>query len=152
MGSEAGLNQFVKENSRRHLVLRFDDIEKPIVGQKEVTSQHIDQAIAFAKDAERLLVTCRAGQSRSVALAYVLSCQSFGSTLAMGMLNAKRHIPNQLLIREAARILGDPEMENCFQKWRTAHAHLKLSDYYDEINDEVSAFEQTGIVNQISIE
>lgn len=152
LGSEAELNPFVADNSQRHLVLRFDDIEHPIHGQQPVTSMHIDQAMAFAKDSENLLVTCRAGQSRSVALAYVLFCQHLGLKPATEMLNPKRHLPNQLVIREAACLLDRPEIEDSFQAWRVSNAHIALSNYYAEIGDEVDALVASGVFNQVSIE
>ncbi|WDI43177.1 hypothetical protein [Bremerella sp. P1] len=152
LGGESDLNPFVEEHAQDYVVLRFDDIERPIQRQQHVTSEHIDQAIAFAKDRECVLVTCRAGQSRSVALAFVLACQYFSLAAATEMLNAKRHIPNQLLIREAASWLDRPEIENTFQAWRARNAHIVLADYYDEIGDEVDALEAAGVVNQISIE
>lgn len=152
LGSEAELNPFVEKHSRSYLVLRFDDIEKPIQGQQHVASKHIEQAVAFAKNSENLLVTCRAGQSRSVALAFVLASQHFGEQAANEMLNAKRHIPNQLLIREAARLLDHPEIEDSFRAWRNSNAHIVLSDYYDEIDDEIAALEASGVVNKVSIE
>lgn len=152
LGSESELNPFVEQHSRRYLVLCFDDIEKPIHGQQHVTSVHIEQAVAFAQQSENMLITCRAGQSRSVALAFVLAFQHFGEQLAIEMLNAKRHIPNQFLIRESARLLDHPEIEDSFRAWRTSNENIVLSDYYDEIDDEVAALEASGVVNQVSIE
>ncbi|QDU74277.1 hypothetical protein Pan97_12840 [Bremerella volcania] len=152
LGREAELNPLVAETTQRHLVLRFDDIEFPVQGQQHVTSTHIQQALAFAKNSENLLVTCRAGQSRSVALAFVLNCQHFGLLSATEMLNPRRHVPNQLLIHEAALWLDRPDMEDAFHAWRARNAHIVLSDYYDEISDEVDALEASGVVNQVSVD
>lgn len=152
LDSESELNPFVMENARRCLVLYFDDIERPMQGYQHVTSKHIDQAIVFAKDSERLLITCRAGQSRSVALAFVLAFQHFGLPAAIDMLNAKRHIPNQFLIREASLRTDCLEMVTAFQEWRADNASINFADYYDEMSDEVEALEASGVVNRISID
>jgi hypothetical protein len=64
---------FVRERTRSHLVLRFDDVEGPRPGRVPPAARQIADALDFARGKDRLLVSCRAGQGRSAALAFLIA-------------------------------------------------------------------------------
>ncbi len=69
---------FVQTHTLSHLFLQFDDIEEHRENKRSPTKNLIEQALHFAAGKEKLLVCCRAGQARSVALAYVIACRELG--------------------------------------------------------------------------
>src|SRR5437870_5414463 len=69
---------FVKTHAQSYCYLSFDDVEQAMPSKQQPTEALIRQGMAFAKGKEPLLVVCRAGQGRSVALSYVICCQERG--------------------------------------------------------------------------
>ena len=118
-----------------------------INGKRLAEISDIQSAIDFAADSKRLLVCCRAGQSRSAAVAFSIAFQKLGEDVALTLLNPKRHAPNSFVIGLAASIIEDPRFETVFQNWQTAHASVKLSDYVDEIESELDVLELKGARN-----
>lgn len=149
---DAELNPFVVKQTTRHCVLRFDDIERSTVGKQLVTRDVLAAALRFADESDRLLVTCRAGQSRSVATAYLIACQRLGTTDALGMLDPKRHVPNRHVVEVGASLLSADDAAEAFSSWQRQFSHVRLADYYDAIEGEIDALESAGIVNQISVD
>jgi predicted protein tyrosine phosphatase len=141
---------FVKAHARSYCCLCFDDVEAPRSNRQAPSKALVEQALHFAKGKEKLLVTCRAGQGRSVALGYVISSQEHGPAEALRLLNAKRHRPNRLVVSIADSLVESPDMLQRFEEWRTQNAHIQLSDYYDEIEKECEALEAQGACNKIS--
>lgn len=141
--------EFVKDHARSYCYLRFDDIEEPQVNKEAPTKAQIEQGLAFAKGKDKLLISCRAGQGRSVALAYLISCQEHGAQKALGLLDPTRHRPNRLVITAGDALLELPDVLGQFDEWRRRHAHIRLSDYYDEMEKELDALEAQGAANRI---
>jgi len=148
-GQEA--TDFVQVHTRSHLYLRFDDIEEQRPNKQPPTKRMIEDALAFAGGKDKLLVCCRAGQARSVALAYVISCREHGVTEALKLLNPTRHRPNRLVVTLGDAVLGTPAILDQFDEWRRLHAHIRLADYYDEIEKEFEALEAQGAWNRICV-
>ena len=142
--------EFVKEYSRNHLFLRFDDITTCAFGKRTPTVDQIESALSFAADSDRLMVCCRAGQSRSAAIAFSAAFNKFGADAAIGLLNPKRHSPNTLVIDLAADIIDDVMFATTFHGWRTANTHIRLTDYVDEIENEMDDLESNGARNRIA--
>ena len=101
------------------LTLRFHDIRQPIEGCVEPRREHIEKALKWSRilRVEDLLVTCHVGISRSPAMAYVLACSVMPPREAIKVLDPSRHIPNKLIIRLAADVLGSREVLNTFLFW-----------------------------------
>jgi len=141
--------EFVKKHARSYLYLRFDDIDQPRANKEMPSKSMIEQGLAFATGKDKLLVSCRAGQGRSVALAYLIACKEHGVQKAVGLLNPTRHRPNRLVVTIGDTLLEVPEMLDQFDEWRRRHAHIQLSDYYDEMEKEFDALEAQGATNRI---
>lgn len=95
-----------------HIVIRFHDIENEVQGYVAPTKQQIVQVLEHTKhleDADRLLVHCHAGKSRSPAMAIGILVQSgLSPTEAFERVRAVRPelIPNRLMIRLIDKFLG----------------------------------------------
>lgn len=140
---------FVKTHARSHCFLRFDDIDEPRRNRQTPSRLQIEQGLEFAKGKDKLLVACRAGQGRSVALAYVISCQEHGVAQAVQRLDPTRHQPNRLVVSVGAALVETPDVLEAFDEWRRRHAHIRLADYYQEMEKEFEALEAQGAVNKI---
>jgi predicted protein tyrosine phosphatase len=140
---------FLQTHARTSLCLRFDDIEQAHTGKQLPTRDEIEQALAFAKGKDRLLVSCRAGRGRSVALAYVICCREHGPVEALKLLDPTRHRPNCLVVRIGDTLLGDVGVMHWFEEWQRQHAQIHLSDYYDEMEKEFEELEAQGACNRI---
>lgn len=110
--------QSVIEKARNLLLLTFDDIENPLQNFEMPDKQSICKAIEFAKNKEKLIVSCTAGISRSAAMAYVILCSKMPPEDAIKHLNAERHIPNSAIVRLGKNVLGIASMENVLYKWQ----------------------------------
>jgi predicted protein tyrosine phosphatase len=141
---------FVEAQARSHLYLHFDDIESPQAGKQPPTSLLVGQGLAFAHGKDKLLVGCRAGQGRSVAMAYLICCQEKSPAEALKLLDATRHRPNRRVIEIGDALMGDPEILDGFKVWQDRHSHIKLSDYYDELEKELDALEAQGARDRIT--
>ena len=146
-GQEA--SPFVAAHACSHLYLRFDDVEAPRAEKAMPTGSLVSQGLDFARGKDRLLVSCRAGQGRSVALAYLIACRERGISEALQLLDPTRHRPNRLVISLGAAHLEKPEVLEQFDQWRRRHAQVQLSDYYDEMEKELDALEAQGAADRI---
>ncbi len=142
-------SDFVARHARKHLYLRFDDVDCDVPGKRMATVDDIRSALEFAADSRDLLVCCRAGQSRSAATAFLICFQRLGPDASYRLLNPERHVPNSLIIDLGARIIDDPLLRLTFSKWQTDTRHVRLSDYLDDIESEVDELERQGAQNRI---
>jgi len=142
-------SDFVAQYARKYIYLRFDDVTDATSGKRLPTSDDIRAALEFSEESENLMVCCRAGQSRSAAVAFVIGCQRLGSETADRILNAKRHAPNSLIVELGAMLIDDPFVLQAFAKWQQANEHVKLSSYVDEIEREFDKLELQGARNRI---
>ena len=143
-------SEFVENNTRNSLFLRFDDVTTETQGKRSPTVDDVRLALQFATDSHRLMVCCRAGQSRSAAMAFVIAYQKMGAETAIGLLNPRRHSPNQLIIDLASAVIDDPAFSTVFHDWLTANSNIRLIDYVDEIERELNAIESNGARNRIA--
>lgn len=141
---------FVEAHALTSMYLRFDDIEVPRADKQAPTIALIQQGLEFARGKEKLLVSCRAGQSRSVALAYLIGCDQMGATAAIKLLDPTRHCPNRLVVALGDSLLGDPSVLDRFDQWREDNRHVKLSDYYEQLEQEFDELEARGARNRIA--
>jgi predicted protein tyrosine phosphatase len=146
-GSQA--TDFVKTHARSHLYLRFDDVEEPRANKQSPTQAQIEQGLHFARGKDKLLVCCRAGRGRSVALAYVIGCQEHGVQEALKLLDPARHRPNRLVVTIGDTLLETPDALDQFDAWRRCHAHIRVSDYDAELEKEFDALEAQGASNRL---
>jgi predicted protein tyrosine phosphatase len=140
---------FLNTHARSHLYLRFDDIEEPQTNKQCPTKALIEQGLNFAKGKDKLLVSCRAGRGRSVAMAYLICCREHGVAEALKRLDPTRHRPNRLVVTIGDSLLEAPDALDQFDEWRRLHSHLRLSDYYDEMEKEIDELEAQGARNKI---
>ena len=140
---------FLAAHATSHCVLRFDDVLEDRGKRRAPSREWIKRGLDFARGKERLLVSCRAGQARSAALAYVIGCREHGAAEAIRFLDPTRHRPNRLVVELGAGLVDAPGLLGRFEEWCDRHAHIKLSDYYDEIEKEIVALEAQGACNRI---
>lgn len=142
-------SDFVNKFALTHLFLRFDDVTKSTPSKRAPSIQQIESAMKFGNDSDKLLVCCRAGQSRSAAIAFSIAYQKLGATNALALLNPKRHAPNQLIIDLAATKIDDASFMTVFMEWQASNSHIRLTDYIDEIASEMDALDREGAHNRI---
>lgn len=149
---DSGLKQtaFFEKHSRRSLGLRFDDIQTDEVGKRVVTKRDVESALSFASGSERLLVCCRAGQSRSAALGFVVAYVNTGDNAAQALLDPKRHVPNPTVVKIGAQAIEDPRLLAAFDRWCETNSAVKLSDYYDQLESEYEDLVSQGVRNRIT--
>ena len=141
---------FVAQHARQHLYLRFDDVVADVEGKRRATLEDVRSALDFAPQSENLMVCCRAGQSRSAALAFLICHQRLGADAARGLLDPERHIPNSLVVELGARLVDDPAVLQTFAEWQAANKHVRLFDYLDDIEREFDELERQGARNRIT--
>ena len=141
--------EFIGNHTRSHLFLRFDDVLTTTQGKRSPTVEDIGSAIHFSNGSNRLVVCCRAGQSRSVATAFSIAYHKRGANAALELLNPKRHSPNSLIIDLASTIIDDPMFATTFRDWQSTNSSIKLIDYVDEIERELDVLESNGARDRI---
>lgn len=149
LDSSAKPTRFVSEFARTHLVVHFDDVVSPRSGKRQPTVRDVRAALSFAQDSEKLMVCCRAGQSRSAAVAFLICFQQQGPDAAYRLLNPKRHLPNELITRLGAELIEDPSLSQTIDQWRHDNAHINLSTFVPEIAAEFDDLERQGAQNRI---
>ena len=142
-------SDFVAQHAKRFLYLRFDDVVADSQGKRSPTSNDVQEAIEFSRESEHLMVCCRAGQSRSAAIAFLICNTLNGADAARDLLDPKRHIPNSLIIDIGARLTDDESVGQSFHKWLADHKNVTLSDHYDDIENEFDELERQGARNRI---
>ena len=107
-------------------VRKFDDITAPEQGRRLVTKVDVQEILNFAKSAPLpLLVHCRAGISRSTAIAYAILCQMFGPGTedeCMQRLAEIRpqSVPNQYIVK-----LADHALKRRGEMVRACRSYMK---------------------------
>jgi len=94
-------SEFVSRHSRNSLQLKFDDVTSPTPHKIEPSHELIAAALNFGIASEKLIVCCRAGQSRSSATAFSIAYEKLGKMDAFKCLNPKRHSPNSRILQIA---------------------------------------------------
>lgn len=151
LDSGFSLNPFVAENSARHLVLQFDDIEGPVHGKVVPGLDHIRKAMEFGRKANRVLVSCRAGQSRSAAVATLIMFDRDPDFSPAGLLDPARHSPNCTIIDLGTQVIDNPAIVPRLKKWREDSGNLKIADHLDEIEREINDLKSQGATDRISL-
>lgn len=143
---DSGLSatDYVDAQARRSLILHFDDIEKDQRGKRMVTADVIKRAFEFSSESNRLLVTCRAGQSRSASLGFAIACKSGGREVAENLLNPKRHSPNKKVIELADFEFPEAGIYASHAAWRKKNEAIRMIDFLDEIAAEREQLIQSG--------
>lgn len=136
------------ELTRRHLVLSFDDIERPQNGRVICQQSHIEAAIYFAKGSENLLVSCRAGQSRSAAIAYLILCHYSDPEAALEVLEPYRHRPNRKVLDLGNQLLDDPALTITIRNWAAEHAVGPMD--LEKIEANINALIDQGVTDIVS--
>ncbi|NLS96344.1 MAG: dual specificity protein phosphatase family protein [Planctomycetaceae bacterium] len=140
---------FVAQHARRHLYLRFDDVDSDIPGKRTPTAHDIQSALDFATQSQNLMVCCRAGQSRSAATAFLVCHERIGVAAARQLLNPRRHIPNSLVIDLGARLIDNLLVLQTFAEWQAENKHIRLSNHLDDIERDFDELERQGARNRI---
>ncbi len=150
LDSEKASTGFVEEHATSSLCLRFDDVDAARRGKQMVSREQVRQGLAFARGKQKLLVTCRAGQSRSAAMGYLACAQDLGVEAAVRLLDATRHSPNRLVVSLGAGVLGMGEVLKAFDEWRAANAGVRLVDYLDALEVDIEAMKARGVRDWVS--
>jgi len=148
LDSDVSHTEFVAEHTSRHLYLRFDDIQFEAPGKRLATTGDIQRALNFAAGSKNLLVCCRAGQSRSAAIAFLIACKNLGAEAACNLLNPERHVPNRQIVELGAHFIECPVVQ-ILAVWQEKHQGIKLTDHLHEIESEFDALVNEGARNLI---
>lgn len=93
---------------RDYIAVAFHDIEWPRQGYTEPQEEHVSAILDWAKERDGdLHVACRAGISRSSAIAYLIACTRMSPEEAVKILTPGVHEPNQLVLKIGRKILGE---------------------------------------------
>lgn len=111
------VDEMITSVAKNCLCLKFEDIEHERVGYDTAKEDHIRQAIEWAKDKDKLIVACRAGISRSSAIAYLVASSKFGPQEAVKILNMEIHQPNRLVVSLGAKVLGSDRINEVLDDW-----------------------------------
>lgn len=123
---------FVSKFSRKSLVLQFDDITESVSRKISPTTEPIKREIEFVVTSEKLMVCCRAGQSRSASAAFAIAFEKLGEDAASELLNPREHSPNFRIIQIAAGLIERPGLLNTCEEWGCNSGDIRLTDYYTE--------------------
>lgn len=104
----------ITQFSKELLTLIFDDIDCPLSGCVAPSEDDVERAIQFAKGKEFLMFTCPNGRTRSSALAYVCRCLKDTPERAIGILRKGWHYPNFLVVKHAAKLMGNYEILDAY--------------------------------------
>ena len=108
----------IHEFSREICELLFDDTCVSHHGEIPPVESQIQEALDFAQGKSRLIVSCRAGISRSSGTAYVIKAAEVGPKEALGILAEGRHFPNDLVIEHGSKLLNNSEMCGIIGEWK----------------------------------
>jgi predicted protein tyrosine phosphatase len=111
------VDEMITSVAKNCLCLKFEDIEHERVGYDTVKEEHIEQAVEWAKDKDKLIVACRAGISRSSAMAYIIASSRVGPEEAVKILNMEIHQPNRLVVALGANVLGSNKINEVLDEW-----------------------------------
>lgn len=150
LDSDCQLNPFVAEKAARYLVLFFDDIQAHQTGKRMVNADHIQTALDFSSQSQRLVVSCRAGQSRSAAIGCLVQFFNDPGFKPNQLLDPKRHSPNALVMDQGARLIDNPAIWPLMMKWWRDSAGCRISDYLHLIEAEFDELHRAGAVEQIT--
>ena len=143
-----GPTEFVAATTKRHLSLRTDDVVTETRNKRLPTVTYLQESLKFAASSENLLVSCRAGRSPCVAVAFRIAFRRLGPAAGLSLLNPKRHSPHALVVKLGERLVNDPTLLTAFNDWRERHQGIRLSNYVDDIEIEFDKFEQMGAKNR----
>ena len=96
----------------------FDDVTQPIGNRIPPTEDNVRKALDFAKNRQKLIVSCQVGQSRSSAIAYSIKTMISNPEEALSILDQNIHMPNSLIVKHASNILQLPEMNKIMDNWK----------------------------------
>lgn len=104
------LFQLYKDNYASVLPITFDDIEYEAEHMTPPAKEHIKEILDWSKGKSDLLVHCRAGISRSSAVAYLIGCLDSSPKEAIKVLDPLLHWPNKLMVELGAEVLRNPDI------------------------------------------
>jgi predicted protein tyrosine phosphatase len=117
--SDYAMPTIVSSAAKTCLHLQFDDVIVPREGRVLPSESDVKRSIAWAADKRDILVSCHGGISRSSAMAYLIACAREKSPrTAIELLDPSIHLPNELIVKYGAVILGDPEILEEYYKFR----------------------------------
>jgi len=132
-GKQHPVDRFLRK-CRSSIVMYFDDVwlpEHESMGWVLPTREQIAAILDWAKGKDGFLVHCKAGISRSSAVAYAIGCQMASASEAFKLLDTSNHRPNELIVRLAADILEDPEV---YRVWASVYG----DDLFEGLLNEVA--------------
>ena len=111
----------IKALAARHEHLIFDDITFAIPSGVLPSQSEIAKGLAFSTDPnEDIYVACRAGISRSSAMAYLIRCKYCKPDIAAQMWNIEIHDPNSKVVKIGAKLLNDRNIWIAYKRWDKA--------------------------------
>lgn len=108
----------VREHAKAYIKLNFHDIEYERQPYVHPTEEHVRAALDWARDKDDLVVACRAGISRSSAIAYLIQCErEHHPRLATAILVPLKHHPNSMIVKLGSKILKNDAILDEYYKW-----------------------------------
>ena len=118
---DSALNEsgFVKSRARRSLQVFFDDITSPSPNMIAPDTPQVSSAIDFGLTSSKFIVSCRAGQSRSAAIAFAVAYEKLGIANALSILDPEWHRPNERIIKIADGVINRPGIVDAHAEWKS---------------------------------
>jgi predicted protein tyrosine phosphatase len=119
----------IKEVAKDCLHLQFDDIFADAVHLKAPTEEDIRKALEWAEGKDQILCVCKAGQSRSSAMAYLVAYHKTGRAKdAIQFLDMNIHTPNRLIVELGSKIFKDEEIKKVYFEYNRKQQELFCED------------------------
>jgi predicted protein tyrosine phosphatase len=112
-GSEA-----ILDKGRSTIMVQFDDVDGPMEGFVPPRREHIAAVLDWSKDKSNFLISCRAGISRSSAMAVVILASRVPVPESLVVLDPAVHHPNPLVVQFGEEILGKAGLAEAVSEWK----------------------------------
>lgn len=119
-------SHLIQNLAKEYCEVLFHDVTQAIGLLEPAQPHHIQKAIEFGRNKEKLLVCCQAGVSRSSALAYSIKTTEVGPKEALSILDQQIHMPNGLIIKYASNILNQPDMVDIVDTWKFTADQIQM--------------------------
>lgn len=100
------------------ICVKFDDIEIARPGYTTVNESQIKKILKWAENKDDFIVACRAGISRSSAIAYLIVAEKTSPEEAIKILDMAWHQPNPLVVEVGAKVIGNQKIQEVYNQWK----------------------------------
>jgi predicted protein tyrosine phosphatase len=108
----------ILKKARNSIMLQFDDVDGPMEDFVPPRREQIKELLEWACDKTNLVISCRAGISRSSAAAVVVMASRVSILDALTILEPETHWPNLLIVQYGEEILRKPGLTDAVREWK----------------------------------